>query len=74
MTVYRVGQIWQRDGKRREIVAIKTGAIDPYHGSTDGLTGYEILWQRCLGEAGGWCWGGTWRAWARGAELVEVRK
>lgn len=75
MTVYRSGQIWERDGKRREIVAIRTGASGPYHGSTEGLTGYELQWRRdAFDFKSRWTWFTTWRAWAKGAELVEVRK
>lgn len=74
MTVYRVGQIWELDGKRREIVAIRTGIDGRYHRSTEGLTRYSILWQRDMFGTGGCCWNTGWQRWAKGAKLVGDRQ
>ena len=70
MTIYRVGQVWERGGLRRESVDIRTGPNGPYHTSTEGLSSYEIWWRRTgLMARSGWCWGSSWRYWAKSAKL-----
>ena len=74
MTIYKVGQVWERDGLRREIVAVNMGG-NRFTDSTENLKTYYILWRRPPKGAerpAAWC--STWFDWASRATLVDEGK
>lgn len=74
--VYRVGQVWERDRQRREIVRIVTGygTLTEHQDTTDLRgKGYDIVWRRKVGAAERSCWCATWEAWvAKASEVTNA--
>ncbi len=61
MTIYKVGQVWERDGLRREIVGESNG-------------NQKIEWRRPPRGAIKTTWCAEWRNWASKATLVDEGK
>jgi hypothetical protein len=71
MQTYRVGQIWRREGKEREIVGMQFNYRDINEANeNDGL--FSLTWKRPGSDVmGGKPCSWTWITWARKAELVS---
>lgn len=78
MTEYRVGQVYERDGKRREIARIrvwgKGGGYTMPAFVAPTSSSYELDWKRPGASPLKKCWCATWMAWASKATLVKEGK
>lgn len=70
-TLFRVGQVWERDGRQREIVKIEDSVFGLVDCAT-ALSRYDIWWKRPSGKEPEWgTWCTTWNNWASKATLVK---
>lgn len=69
---YKVGQVWERDGKQREIVELITrGGIKRQE--VDRISVFNIRWARPGKKpANRYTWCGTWNEWASKATLTTT--
>ncbi len=78
MTIYKVGQVWERNDRRREIVLINEGAnwlgTGNKRDSTEGLRTFYLHWRRPGGGKINQAWCSTWFEWASKATLVDEGK
>lgn len=75
--IYRVGQVWERDGKQRRIDEIRLFTVGGYRVSVDSVysapcheSDYEIRWSRPDGKQTQSPALAVFHRWAQGAKLV----
>lgn len=77
--VYKVGQVWEKDGRRREVVRIEsfrtresvdsTAHVQKGPGERYGC--FHLWWRKDTGGAERKMWCSSWMEWARRATLVR---